>query len=94
MDMVDSTTIKEEQAATILCSCWAIWQERNARQHGEGGRSVSASVRWALETLVDLSNSGKERRRKTPRTKARWKPPEEGVMKINTDACFQEGTMS
>jgi hypothetical protein len=36
MDMVDNKTIKEEDAAMILCGCWLVWMEWNARKHGEG----------------------------------------------------------
>jgi hypothetical protein len=45
MDMVDSLAITKGSTALILCGCWAIWNERNARKHDEGGRLVTDSVR-------------------------------------------------
>jgi hypothetical protein len=31
MDMVDSSSITEGSTALVMCGCWAIWNERNAR---------------------------------------------------------------
>jgi hypothetical protein len=42
LDMIDNPKIK---VALILCGCWAIWKERNAQKHGEGGRSATDYVR-------------------------------------------------
>jgi hypothetical protein len=50
MDMVDSTSLDEESTSLILCGCWSIWQEGNARKHGKCGRSVTESVRWVMQT--------------------------------------------
>jgi hypothetical protein len=43
--MIDTASMKQDEAAMVLCGCWAVWNERNARKHGEGGRSVTKSVR-------------------------------------------------
>jgi hypothetical protein len=45
MDMIDNPKIKEEATTLIMCGCWAIWKERNTRKHGEGGSTVTGSVR-------------------------------------------------
>jgi ribonuclease HI len=94
MDMIDNPKIKEEDTALLLCGCWAIWKERNARKHGEGGRTVTDSVRWVMQTTVDLSRVGKDKPKKPLKPKARWHPPQMDVLKMNTDACFVEDTMS
>jgi hypothetical protein len=88
MDMVDNPLISESSTALIMCSCWAIWNERNACKHGEGGRLMTDSVRWALQTMVDLSRSSRKKAKKPPRPKGRWSPPIEGSLKIDTDASF------
>jgi ribonuclease HI len=94
MDVIDSKVMVESQTSMILCGCWAAWQERNARKHGERGRSVTDSVRWAMQTSLDLSHSSREKPRKVLKPKEHWKPPAEGVIKINTDASFQEQEMT
>ena len=73
-----------------LLPCWAIWTERNAMWHGEGGRSVIGSVRWVLETTYDLAQIGKKKIDKPVQTKSQWKMPGVGVQKINVDASFIE----
>jgi hypothetical protein len=94
MDLIDGCGLSEEHTSLVLCGCWASWKERNARKHGEGDRSVTDSVRWVMHTTIDLSQVGKEKVERIPKKKECWKAPEEGVIKINTDASFFDTTMS
>ena len=78
----------------ILCGSCAAWQERNARKHGDGGRSVKDSVQWVMQTTLDLSQLGRDKLVKVPKRKEKWKPPDEGIIKINTDASFFSSAMN
>jgi ribonuclease HI len=88
-DIVEGRVVCEEHACTIICGAWAVWMERNARWHGEGGRSIGQSVKWATETAIDLCQVGKEKKDKPRRPLATWKPPAPEVIKINVDAGFR-----
>jgi ribonuclease HI len=46
------------------------------------------------QTSIDLGCVGKEKEKKTPKPKLKWKPPYEGRVRINTDASFIWNTMS
>lgn len=77
--------------STILCCAWAIWSERNARNHGEKERKVAQSVKWSLDVAWDLSATGRERNDLKVAVKHHWKPPDANTIKINVDAAFSEG---
>jgi ribonuclease HI len=47
-----------------------------------------------MQTTVDLAQVGSGNPKRPPNKKDRWKAPDEGVIKINTDASFLEATMS
>ena len=47
-----------------------------------------------MDTTNDLTPSGKESRKKGKTAKAHWRPPEAGMLKINTDASFIENNMT
>lgn len=95
-DLVEGKLISEDDACLILCGAWAVWTERNAIWHGEGGRSVMQSVRWATETTVDVRQAGKTMPAQTGRCTTHWKPPYQGTIKFNIDAGYNldsnEGT--
>ncbi|XP_071677002.1 uncharacterized protein [Lolium perenne] len=61
--------------------------------HGTGGRLVSDSVRWVLETTYDLAQLGKKKKPAVGRPKPCWTRPDYGTMKINVDACFNPDTL-
>jgi hypothetical protein len=52
MNIIDKADLKEE-VSMILYGCWSVWKWRNSRKHGEGGRSVTESVRWTTQTSLD-----------------------------------------
>jgi hypothetical protein len=89
-DLVDGTLVSEDHTCIILCGAWAVWSERNFVWHGDGGRTVTQSVRWAVETAVDLRQAGKEKKPKHCKVSVRWKPPDPGIVKINTDAGYNK----
>jgi ribonuclease HI len=89
-DIVEEKLVTKEQACVILCGCWSIWTERNAIWHGGGGRSVSESVRWVMDTIFDLAQLGKKQANKEAKPKPQWTRPRVGTLKINVDACFKE----
>jgi hypothetical protein len=73
---------------------WAAWQERSSRKHGEGGRNVTGSVWWVLQTTLDLAKSGREKPKRYPKNKERWQPPTKKVLKMNTAASFNNHPVS
>jgi hypothetical protein len=92
MDIIDGTVVHRRDACMILCACWSIWTERNARRHGEQGRPIMSSVRWVIDTAMDLASAIKVKVH--IQTRARWNPPEGNNIKINVDACFIDGINS
>ena len=94
MDLIDGSSLNDAEVCMIICGCWSIWNERNSRRHGEGGRSVTSSIRWVMQTCLDLAQAGRDKNKKMSKIKVRWKPPDQGAIKINTDAGFDQNTMS
>ena len=92
MDIVEGFKVKQSDACIILCGSWAVWTERNARTHGESTRSVLQAVKWAMDSAVDLAETGKQQAVKPAKEVQSWKPPEEPFLKINVDACFDKHT--
>jgi hypothetical protein len=90
IDIIDSKKVDPKVAAVILCGGWAVWAERNARDHGESTRLIAQSVKWTTDITRDLAES-KSVRVKTivhPKRRPKWTLPAEGVIKINVDASF------
>jgi hypothetical protein len=92
MDLIDSSIVNQSEAVVILCGAWAVWSKRNARNHGERARTVSESVKWAADIATDLSISGRHKSLPKPRVRNKWKPPTEGIVKINVDASFSSSS--
>lgn len=68
--------------------------ERNARCHGEHGKPIVQSVRWAIDMTTDLNVTGDELSKKTMNQKPQWRPSDFEETKINVDASFLDDTRS
>jgi hypothetical protein len=88
-DLLDNAWCPEADRGVILCGMWSLWCSRNDRRHGKAPIDPRLAINWALESCIHLStdagtdvsgNSG-------PRT-ARWCPPTQGVLKINSDGAY------
>ncbi|TVU02695.1 hypothetical protein EJB05_51796, partial [Eragrostis curvula] len=54
--------------------------------------SANAGARHVAKMLKDLVCLGNEKRQTQPRTPERWKPPDPGWVKVNTDGAFRVET--
>ncbi|KAK1686574.1 hypothetical protein QYE76_047422 [Lolium multiflorum] len=88
IDIIDSNKVDPRVAAIILCGGWAVWAERNARDHGESTRSIAQSVKWTTDITRDLAESIRVKTSGHPKRRSKWRRPEEGVIKVNVDAGF------
>jgi hypothetical protein len=60
------------------------------RETLENMERLVGQLRWVMQTTFDLAQVGREKVEKAPKKRERWKAPDEGVLKINTDASFLE----
>jgi ribonuclease HI len=88
MDLVDSTQVDPSAVVVILCGGWAVWSERNARDHGERSRSLSEAVKWTTDITIDLTAIAPTRCGSISQESLRWKPPVHDIVKFNVDAGF------
>lgn len=74
-----------------MCGMWALSMMRNKRRHGEVSMSIQQAVLWARDTASDLWQLGHPLDQQVPaRDVPKWRRPEVGWSKINTDAAFSE----
>lgn len=77
--------------AIILCGMWALWSIRNKKWHGEQSMSMNQAVSWARDTAFDLwqlrHQQAAAHSQPVPMV---WCKPEQGWVKINSDAAFSE----
>lgn len=88
MDLIDSSMLHSEEVAVILCGGWAVWSERNAREHDDHVRSVTQSVKWTADITMDLNISGRSSASATRKSEAKWYAPVGDVLKLNVDASY------
>jgi hypothetical protein len=52
-----------------------------------------SNLRWAIETTIDLRQTGKEKKFQPAKKLVLWRPPELDTIKINVDAGFRSDFM-
>jgi len=74
-----------------MIGMWALWMLRNRRRHGELTMPVQQAVIWAKDTAYDLWQLSHQFDKPAPAyNRDKWRKPEVGWSKINTDAAFSE----
>jgi hypothetical protein len=74
--------------AVVVCGAWSLWSGRNARRHGRQVWEPGAAVRYISKLLEEMAMLKTPARPGQPRMAMKWKKPEEGWCKVNTDAAF------
>lgn len=76
-------------AALVVCGVWSLWSGRNARRHGRKVWEPGAAVRHVAKMLEDLAGLQRPPEWKQHKELERWKKPEQGWVKVNTDGAFR-----
>jgi hypothetical protein len=87
-DLLENYFCKEEDRGVILCGMWWLWLSRNDRRHGKAPIHPGAAMEWALEACDQLSTSIPSNKETGMQQPVSWTPPEQGVLKLNTDGAF------
>jgi hypothetical protein len=85
----------EKEAAILACGVWSLWTGRNARKHGKAHWDHSTAVRHISSMLEDMICSTSERSAAATlpaKRRAKWQKPDQGWVKVNTDATFDAAT--
>ncbi|XP_072146652.1 uncharacterized protein [Setaria viridis] len=87
-DLILGTICSKEEAALFVCGCWSLWSSRNDRVHGRTNWNPAAAVKHVANIVEELMCMGPRGVSVEPRVVERWKPPEEGWVKVNSDGSF------
>jgi hypothetical protein len=85
----------EREAGILVCGVWSLWTRRNARKHGKVHWDHVAAVRHIssmLEDMICITNTQASRAVLPARREMCWQKPEQGWVKVNTDAAFDAAT--
>jgi ribonuclease HI len=84
--------MSKKVAAIVVSVMWAIWSNRNKYTHGEAHYQPLKSMELVNELLRALELPPEDKQVVRPNPK--WKPPESGWVKINTDGAIDQANGS
>jgi hypothetical protein len=86
-DIICKSMIPEYDRAKIISIMYGIWDSLNKWTHGERSFSPTSSMEFVKETLLSVEMPPIQ---KLPasRVVCRWKMPQAGVVKINSDSAL------
>lgn len=88
-DLLDDSYCPEADRGVLLCGMWSLWCSRNDRRHGKAPIDPRLAIKWALETCMHLSSAVETTEgRNSVLQPARWSPPVQGTLKINSDGAY------
>ncbi|RLN12711.1 hypothetical protein C2845_PM09G13790 [Panicum miliaceum] len=88
MDVLQAEVCSPSVAAMVVCDAWSLWTGRNARRHDRKVWEPGAAVRYISSLLQDLASLKVPPKPNRPSASATWRRPDEGWVKVNTDAAF------
>lgn len=91
-DVLNRGFCSKSMAALIICGAWALWSGWNARRHGQKVWEPGATARYISSLLEELSTLMAPSQLMKPSRQKQWQCPEEGWIKVNTDAAFSANT--
>jgi hypothetical protein len=87
-DVLHPEFCSSKTAALVVCGAWTLWTSRNARRHGRKVWEPGAAVQFLSTLLEELVSLKVPKEPRLPRRSEKWRCPEEGWVKVNTDAGF------
>lgn len=87
-DVLSPAVCNVKTAATVVCGAWTLWTGCNGRRHGRKVWEPRVAVRFISNMLEVLHTLKMPKQSKTPKLPEKWRCPEDGWVKVNTDAGF------
>lgn len=87
-----------QNSSLLFTLCWYIWKGRNLKifedHDPQPELTLSVAIKTSYDYLKEISNNecrdSKADFKTKPAPKSRWRPPPEGFIKANNDACFDD----
>ncbi|RLM87720.1 hypothetical protein C2845_PM04G12950 [Panicum miliaceum] len=92
MDVLQADVCSPSVAAMVICGAWTLWTARNVRRHGRKVWEPGATVRYISAMLQDPASLKMPAKPNRPSASMVWSRPDEGWMKVNSDAAFDAAT--
>lgn len=87
-DVLNMEICPASTAAWLVCGAYTLWTGRNNRRHGRKVWEPGSTVRFIASMIEELASLKVSKKQEAPIRRARWQPPEQGWLKVNTDASF------
>ena len=91
-DVLHADICPASSAATLICGAGTLWTGRNARRHGRKVWETGATARYISSMLEELSSLKMPPQGLKSRRQVKWQRPDEGWIKVNTNAAFDSNT--